>query len=400
MARALLLILDSLGIGGAPDAARFGDAGASTLGHISDWRLCAGRPLRLPNLAALGLFDALAASQGEAAPQTQGAIWGVAREETPGKDTTTGHWEIACAPPQRPFHLFPDTLPTFPSALTDALIAEGGLPGILGNCHASGTEILSLLGAEHITTGKPIVYTSADSVIQIAAHEQSFGLDRLLDLCRIARHHADDLHVGRVIARPFNGLPNALKRTPNRRDFSLPPPSPTLLDDLSAAGRMVIGVGKIGDIFAGRGLAHSRKSHGVTGTFETTLAAWADLADGGIVISNIVEFDSEFGHRRDPAGYALALEELDALLPRLTVSARPGDLILLTADHGNDPTWAGSDHTREQVPVLIHAPGACPGSLGQVGFCDIGATLGAHLGLAVSGPGNPFLTRFMTGQQT
>lgn len=396
MARALLLILDSLGIGGAPDAGRFGDAGASTLGHIRDWCRIDGRPFHLPNLSALGLFDALAAAMGEAPPQTPGALWAVAREASMGKDTTTGHWEIACAPPLAPFHLFPDTAPAFPPDLTDTLAAEAGLPGFLGNCHASGSRILARLGAEHMTTGKPILYTSTDSVIQIAAHEQTFGLGRLLDLCRLARRHADRLSVGRVIARPFDGPPGALRRTPNRRDFSLPPPSATLLDDLTAAGRRVIGVGKIGDIFAGRGLGESRKAHGVTGTFEATLAAWQGLPPGGLVISNIVEFDSEFGHRRNPEGYAAALEELDALLPRLTAAAGPGDLIVITADHGNDPTWRGSDHTREQVPVLIHAPDIPPRPLGLVGFSDIGATLGAHLGIAVSGPG----TSFLTGQPT
>ncbi|MCB1388896.1 MAG: phosphopentomutase [Rhodobacteraceae bacterium] len=398
MSRALLLVLDSVGIGGAPDAARYGDAGASTLGHIRDWCARAGRPLHLPNLAALGLFDALALSEGREPGAPGGAIWGVAREASPGKDTTTGHWEIACAPPTRDFGLFPDATPAFPPALTEALIELGNLPGLLGDCHASGTEIIDRLGAEHVATGKPIVYTSADSVLQIAAHEEAFGLERLYALCRTARVIADRWQVGRVIARPFTGVPGAFRRTPNRRDFAMPPFTPTLLDDLSAQGRAVVAIGKVADIFAGRGVTQSRKAHGVTGTFEATMAAWHELTDGGLVFSNIVEFDSEFGHRRDPAGYADAMRELDALLPRLVASARPGDLIVLTADHGNDPTWPGSDHTREQVPVLAIAPGAVPGALGLLGFADIGATLGAHLGIAVSGPGRSFLSRLLTGQ--
>lgn len=398
MTRALLLVLDSVGIGGAPDAALFGDAGASTLGHIRDHRARGGRPLNLPNLAALGLFDALALSEEQPAPATQGALWGVGREASLGKDTTTGHWEIACAPPDRTFGLFPDAVPAFPTALTDALIVDGGLPGLLGNGHASGTEIIDRLGAEHVATGKPIVYTSADSVVQIAAHEEAFGLERLYDLCRIGRRIADHWIVGRVIARPFTGQPGRFVRTPNRRDFALPPFTPTLLDDLSAAGRAVIGVGKISDIFAGQGVSESRKAHGVTGTFEATLSAWNALPEGGLVFSNIVEFDSEYGHRRDSEGYALALEELDALLPSLTASARPGDLVVITADHGNDPTWRGSDHTREQVPILLFAPGAAPGSLGRRGFSDIGATVGAHLGVRVTGAGTSFHSRLFTGQ--
>lgn len=397
MARALLLVLDSVGIGGAPDAARHGDAGASTLGHVRDWCAAAGRPLQLPNLAARGLFSALALSGGAAAGSPAGAIWGVARASSPGKDTTAGHWEIACAPPTRAFGLFPDTQPAFPRALTEALIDLGDLPGILGDCHASGTEILERLGAEHVASGRPIVYTSADSVMQIAAHEDAFGLDRLYRLCRSARVLADRWQVARVIARPFAGVPGAFRRTPNRRDLAMPPFTPTLLDDLTARGRTVIAVGKVADIFAGRGIAESRKAHGVAGTFEATLATWHDLPEGGLVFANIVEFDSEFGHRRDPAGYADALQHLDALLPRLTASARPGDLIVITADHGNDPTWRGTDHTREQVPLLAIAPGARPGPLGLRAFADIGATLGAHLGVAVSGPGASFHSRLFKG---
>lgn len=398
MARALLLVLDSVGIGGAPDAADFGNAGASTLGHVRAFRARESRPLRLPNLAALGLFDALALSEGQTPSTTPGAIWGVGRETAAGKDTTTGHWEIACAPPDRAFGLFPDTLPALPKSMSEAIVDLGGVPGILGDCHASGTEIIEQLGAEHVATGMPIVYTSADSVIQIAAHEDSFGLERLCELCRVTRMLADRWTIGRVIARPFTGRLGAFVRTPNRRDFAMPPFTPTLLDDLTAAGRRVIGVGKISDIFAGRGLSESRKAHGVAGTFEATLAAWDDLPEGGVVFSNIVEFDCEFGHRRDPEGYALALEEFDALLPRLQRSARPGDLIVITADHGNDPTWRGSDHTREQVPILLIAPGAAPGSLGLRGFSDIGATIGAHLGVAVTGAGTSFHSRLFARQ--
>ncbi|THF93523.1 MAG: phosphopentomutase [Sulfitobacter sp. SK025] len=396
MARAILLVLDSVGIGGAPDAARYGDSGANTLGHIRDFRRTDGRYLALPNLAQLGLWQALGASDPDSdlpepvsAPD---ATWGIAREISTGKDTTTGHWEIACAPPTRDFGYFYDKKHSLPNDLIQAIIETAGLPGILGNCHASGTEIIARLGSKHVATGKPIIYTSADSVIQIAAHEGTFGLDRLYALCHVIRKLADCYMIGRVIARPFTDCDGTYQRTTNRRDFALPPFSPTLLDDLTALGRQVIGVGKIHDIFAGNGVGENHKAHGIEGTLIATLNALENLTDGGLIFSNIVEFDSEFGHRRDTEGYAGALEEFDALLPKLTERLQPGDLLIITADHGNDPTWCGSDHTREQVPILVVHPGAASQNLGVVSFSDIGASIAAHLGIRPTGPGVSFLS--------
>lgn len=401
MPRAVLLVLDSLGIGAAVDAQKFGDAGANTLGHIRAFRRSQGGDLRLPNLARMGLWRALAASDpslGSADDGAQqslsGVVWGVGRACANGKDTTTGHWEMACAPPERPFHLFADVQPCFPDSLTQDLVRQTDLPGLLGNCHASGTEIIERYGSAHIATGKPIVYTSADSVIQIAAHETAFGLERLYDLCRTARRLADPWAVARVIARPFEGQAGSFRRTKGRKDFSMPPQSPTILDDLSHKGRQVITVGKVADIFAGSGVSISRPTSGIAGTFNATLTALRNLEAGGLVFSNIVEFDSDFGHRRDPEGYAQALEQFDQLLPALTAALAPDDLLIVTADHGNDPTWPGSDHTREQVPILVAARGAKSGTIGLRNFSDIGATIAQHLGIRASGPGASFLTHF------
>jgi phosphopentomutase len=405
MKRAIILVLDSFGIGGAEDAAGFGDEGADTFGHIAE--ACAGGrgnrrglrsgPLHLPHLDRLGLSRAAAASTGKPRVDLGGTgpatgMWGYAVEKARGKDTPSGHWEIAGVPLDFDWTYFPDTVPTFPPGLTNALIREARLPGILGNKHASGTAVIEELGAEHIRSGKPICYTSADSVFQVAAHETHFGLERLYDVCVIARRLCDPLKVGRVIARPFVGeMPQAFVRTAHRRDYSVPPPEPTLCDRLTEAGRRVIGVGKIADIFAHRGISESVKGKDDAALFDATLAALDRLADGDLLFVNLVDLDTLYGHTRDVAGYAAALEAFDRRLPALPARMRPGDLAVITADHGNDPTFRGNDHTREHVPVLAFGPGVAPGEIGRrETFADIGATVAVHLGLPPGKHGRPF----------
>jgi len=399
MARAFLFVLDSVGIGGAPDAAAFGDAGSDTLGHIAE-ACAAGRadegragPLRLPNLDRLGLGAAAAVATGRRPPGLSAApeaTYGAGVEMSRGKDTPSGHWELAGAPVLVEWGYFPRETPCFPPALTSALVAEAGLPGILGDCHASGTEIIARFGAEHMRTGKPICYTSADSVFQIAAHEASFGLDRLYEVCAIARRLVDPLNIGRVIARPFSGAVGGFQRTANRRDYAVAPPGPTLCDRVSDSGARVIGVGKIGDIFAHRAITEVRKGPDDRALFEVALEAIDDARAGDLVFANFVEFDSLYGHRRDVAGYARALEWFDAALPRALSRLRDGDLLILTADHGNDPTWAGTEHTREMVPILAVGPHIAPRALGRRAFADVGATLAAHLGLPPGAYGEAF----------
>ncbi|MFD0935639.1 phosphopentomutase, partial [Methylobacterium trifolii] len=307
----------------------------------------------------------------------------VAAETASGKNTPSGHWEIAGLPMREPWGRFPDTRPAFPEALTRDLIAQGGLPGILGDRHAAGLSIVEELGAEHVRTGKPICYTSGDSVFQIAAHEESFGLERLYDLCRTARAICDGYRIGRVIARPFTGsAESGFRRTANRKDFSVAPPGETLLDMAERAGRSVVCVGKIGDIFAHRATGREIKAAGNAACFEAALDAFRDLPEGGLVFLNLVDFDTEHGHRRDVPGYAAELEAFDARLPEIVEALHPGDLALITADHGNDPTWRGTDHTREQVPILAFGPAVPAGPVGRrETFADIGATVAAHLRL-------------------
>lgn len=403
MSRAFLVVMDSVGIGGAPDADRFfngtlPDTGANTVGHIA--RACAagladrGRsgPLRLPNLAALGLGSAVQLASGEDAPgleATPVGRWGAATEVSPGKDTPSGHWELAGLPVPWDWHYFPDTTPAFPHELTRAVAQAAGTEGILGNCHASGTEILTRLGAEHIRSGWPICYTSADSVFQIAAHEEAFGLDRLLKLCRDVAPMLHGMKVGRVIARPFLGSPEAgFTRTANRRDYAITPPAPVLTDWVQASGGRVHAVGKIGDIFSMQGIDDVVK--GPDAELITQLGRLVDTAEeGSLTFANFVEFDSLYGHRRDIAGYARALEAFDAGIGSILRRLRDGDLLILTADHGNDPSWTGTDHTRERVPVLAAGRGA--GTLGQVAFVDVAASVADHLGLPERGPGKSFL---------
>jgi phosphopentomutase len=399
MTRAVILVLDSVGIGGAPDAAAFGDDGADTLGHIAQACLERARgPLALPNLARLGLGEAYRVGRGRGLPglDTAGPPiggFGAAREVSPGKDTPSGHWEIAGVPVPFEWGYFPRTVPAFPPALVAALVREAALPGILGDCHASGTEIIALLGEEHLRTGKPICYTSADSVFQIAAHEERFGLDRLHDVCATARRLVDPWRIGRVIARPFVGSDRAsFRRTANRRDFAVKPPRPTILDIASDDGRDVVTIGKIADIFAHSGTGRVLKGNGNMELLDATLAGLEGLKDGGLLFANFVEFDTEYGHRRDVAGYAAALEAFDRRLPELLARRDGEDLVIVTADHGCDPTFAGTDHTREKVPVLALGPGLAGRALGErSSFADIGASVARHLGLQSPGAGVPFV---------
>ena len=393
--RAIILVLDSFGIGASADAAQFGDAGADTLGHIAE-ACAAGRadkagvrsgPLRVPNLARWGLGRAAEISTGTIpvgleAGRIDGA-YGCAAEESRGKDTPSGHWEMAGCPVPFDWGYFPRERPCFPRALVDQLVAEFDLPGILGDCHASGTEIIAELGEEHIRTGKPICYTSADSVFQVAAHEQHFGLERLYRFCERAKELLEPLNIGRVIARPFLGeSPADFRRTPHRRDYTTPPPQETLLDRVSASGAEVWSIGKIADIFAHRGISRKLKADDNGALFDRTLDAMAEAKDRALVFANFVDFDMLYGHRRDVVGYAAALEAFDRRLPELEARLQPGDLVLATADHGCDPTRPGSDHTREHVPVLFVGPGVPAGPLGKrLSFADMGQTIARHLDL-------------------
>ena len=398
MTRAVILVLDSFGIGAAPDAGRFGDTGANTLGHIAEHRARAGKSLRLPNLTRLGLMHAARESAGQfpAGSRTDAELigaYGYAEELSTGKDTPSGHWEMTGVPVLYEWGYFTKPTDTFPPALLEKLIEQGRLPGVLGNCHASGTEIIAQLGEEHVRTGRPIVYTSADSVFQIAAHEETFGLERLLDLCRMARRLVDDYRIGRVIARPFVGkTAKDFKRTGNRHDYAVPPPAPTVLDKLVASGGTVIGIGKIPDIFAHRGITREVHAFGNDALFDATLEALASAPDRSIVFSNFVDFDTLYGHRRDVEGYARSLEEFDARLPDLLSQLRSDDILVLSADHGCDPTWPGSDHTREHIPVLVHGHNVTPRSLGRrKTFADIGQTLAGYFDLPAMDHGTDFL---------
>jgi len=387
MSRAFILLFDSFGLGSLPDADKYGDAGADTFGSIAKWGIDNGKPLTLPNLERLGLAAAAQIATGRWAHgfgQRDGftGAFGVARERSTGKDTQSGHWEIAGVPVTFDWGYFPKTVPSFPQELTDALQARAGVPGFLGNCHASGTEIINRLGDEHVASGKPILYTSADSVLQIAAHEEHFGLERLYELCEIAYELVKPYNIGRVIARPFVGADANYKRTTNRHDYAVAPPSPTLLDHVREAGGEVVALGKISDIFAGQGVTQVIKGPDNMALFERLLEAADSAPDNSLTFVNFVDFDQAFGHRRDIPGYHNALQEMDARLPEFFARMKDGDLAVITADHGCDPSWTGSDHTREHIPVLFFGPGVKAGALPVAeSFSDIGATLAKHLGV-------------------
>ncbi|MBP1805387.1 phosphopentomutase [Rubellimicrobium aerolatum] len=390
MTRAFLVVMDSVGVGGAPDAGQYfngdrPDTGANTVGHIAE-----AVGLNVPVLASLGLWRAVRLASGlEVAldgPVT--GAWGAATEVSRGKDTPSGHWELAGVPVPWDWTYFPKAEPAFPPDLVAEVCRLAGTAGILGNRHASGTAIIDELGAEHLRTGWPICYTSVDSVFQIAAHEERFGRERLVALCEALAPRLHAMKVGRVIARPFVGEPGAFRRTPHRRDFAIAPPAPTLCDWVQGAGRRVHAVGKIGDIFSMRGIDTLAKGpdRELMGHLHRL---GAEAEEGALVFANFVEFDTDHGHRRDAAGYARQLEWFDRGIGTMIGMLREGDLLVVTADHGNDPTWTGTDHTRERVPVLMHGVGAR--ELGLMGFADVGASVAAHLGVPAEGPGRSVL---------
>ncbi|MGJ8662820.1 MAG: phosphopentomutase [Marinicella sp.] len=403
MKRAIILVMDSLGIGASHDAELYGDEGANTLGHIAqhcaagladDSELRNG-PLKIPHLTQLGLAAAQADSSGSQLAGIDPSIavnsaYGYAVEQSKDKDTPSGHWEMAGVPVPFKWGTFPKSIPCFPADLIDTLTEKTGIPGSLGNCHASGTEISRARGEEHIKTGKPICYTSADSVFQIAAHEEHFGLERLLSISKIAKELVDELNITRVIARPFIGSDaESFQRTSNRKDLTTPPIEPTLLDQLTQAGGQVISVGKIADIFAGRGISRAVKGKDNMDLFNVMLSELKQAQDNTLVFVNFVDFDSHYGHRRDVTGYAHALEQFDRRIPELQAMMQAGDIALITADHGCDPTFPGSDHTREHVPVVFFGPQIKAQKIGaRSSFADMGQTIAEHFSMTPLAHGN------------
>ena len=394
--RVCILLMDSLGIGASLDAHRYGDEGANTFGHIveacneglADKKGLREGALKIPNLARFGLYHAAVASSGVKLHDLStlaepSGYYGYAVEQSLGKDTPSGHWELAGVPVMFDWGYFPDTGHCFPKELIDEFIELAGLPGVLGQKHSSGTTIIDELGDEHLRTGKPIVYTSADSVFQIAAHEQQFGLQRLYDICELARKLVDKYQIGRVIARPFVGTLGDFRRTANRRDYATLPPRQTLLDFLKEAGREVIAIGKVDDIYAHQGTTQTIKADGNMALFDATLLAMQTAPDGSLVFTNFVDFDSSYGHRRDVPGYAYSLEEFDARIPELLNTLKPEDIVVIAADHGCDPSFPGSDHTREHIPVLVFGPKIESRFIGRRDtFADIGQSIAEHLDIA------------------
>jgi phosphopentomutase len=383
--RITLIVLDSLGMGEMPDAADWGDAGADTLGHI-----CESREVRLPNLGGWGLGNVRPLSGVAPVAEPRGS-YGRCALRSNGKDTTTGHWEMAGIILEKAFPTYPGG---FPSDVIERFVAETGVPGILGNYPASGTEIIKELGEEHVRTRKPIVYTSADSVFQIAAHEEVIPVARLYEICEAARDILRGEHeVGRVIARPFVGDPGAFKRTENRHDYAVPPPRDMLLPVLSGAGLDVVAVGKISSIYDAAGVTKELPGKNNDQSIDETIRALRDESRG-LIFSNLVDFDMLYGHRRDVEGYARALEHFDSRLPEIESAMREGDLVIITADHGNDPTYRGTDHTREYAPLLVYGPRARAGvNFGdRASLADIGQTIADNFGLRLKA-GESFLSQ-------
>ena len=393
-------MLDSLGIGHAPDAEKFGDTSANTFAHIAQTYFNqTNRKLALPNLSSLGLIDSCISAGQESFPIADYSLnkgaYGYAAEISSGKDTPSGHWEMAGVPVLFDWGYFTNKEESFPAELIEKISQATGFDGVLGNCHASGTDILTRLGAQHIATGLPICYTSADSVFQIAAHEEHFGLDNLYRFCETVRSLLDDYNIGRVIARPFVGT-NAedFVRTGNRRDYSVLPPAPTVLDKLSIAGGKVISVGKIADIFAHQGIALKTKATGLAALVDATIAHIKTAQEKSLIFTNLVNFDQDFGHRRDPIGYGEELQHFDKYLPEIYQAMNDGDLLILTADHGCDPTWPGSDHTREYVPVIAYHHQINSVDIGErKTFADIGQTIAELFGLDPMAYGTSFLSQ-------
>ena len=392
MARVFLVVMDSVGIGGAPDADKYfngdiSDFGSNTVLHIAEYMRKRGRPLKLPQLNALGLGSAIHHSAGIRHPDLPiepDANWAVGQESSRGKDTPSGHWEIAGLPVTWDWHYFKDKTNSFPTEIINLICQIAQVDGILGNKHASGIRIIEEFGQSHVETSMPICYTSADSVFQIAAHETVFGLDRLYDLCEKLSPAIHNLNVGRVIARPFGGSKEeGWERTKNRRDYAMLPPSSVLTDWVKASGGKTYAIGKIGDIFSMRNIDSN-----VTGTdrdLMRQLQKHIEFAeDGSLIFANFVEFDSLFGHRRDPIGYAKALEWFDTGIADVVRNLLEDDLLIVTADHGNDPTWSGTDHTREQVPVLLL--GKTDFIQSGIGLSDVATLASKHLGVAIPDP--------------
>ena len=395
MKRVFILMMDSFGIGGAKDAAAFGDEGANTLYNIS----CANNGLEIPNLNALGLSKAAFLSSGKM-PHIIGksgieisSKYGVMQEISKGKDTSSGHWEMAGVPVLFDWGYFPKTYPSFNDELIASIVQESGINGILGNVAASGTAIIEELGEEHIKTLKPIFYTSADSVMQIAAHEKYFGLDNLYKLCEIAFEKVKPYNIARIIARPFEGEKKGeFKRTKNRHDYSVTPPAPTVLDKLKQNGGKVVSVGKISDIYAGSGITKAVKASGLQELWDVTLDEVKKAENNTIVFTNFVDFDMTWGHRRDVKGYAKGLEYFDKRLPEIIELLQDDDIVFITADHGCDPTYKGTDHTRENVPVLMFGKNVVSEDLGiRQTYADIGQTIAEYFNLENMKYGKSFL---------
>ncbi|MGH9874713.1 MAG: phosphopentomutase [Pyrinomonadaceae bacterium] len=390
--RILLIVLDGAGIGAMPDAPEWGDAGSDTLGHI-----CESRSIALPNLQSWGLGNVRPLRGVSPAADPRGSF-GKCALRSNGKDTTTGHWEMAGIILEQAFPTYPNG---FPQAILDRFVAETGVPGILGNFAASGTEIIKELGAEHVATGKPIVYTSADSVFQIAAHEEVIPLNRLYEICETARRILDGEHkVGRVIARPFSGEPGKFYRTENRHDYAVPPPHANLLPALKDEDLDVVCIGKIASIYDSMGVTEDLTAKNNQQSIDQTIQALKQ-ATHGLIFSNLVDFDMLYGHRRDTEGYAKALEHFDSSLPHIEAAMGEGDLMIITADHGNDPTFPGTDHTREYAPLLVYGKNARPGvNLGTRGsLADIGQTVAENFGLKLTA-GESFLNEVISSART
>lgn len=397
--RVIVMVLDSFGIGNLPDADKFGDRGSDTLGHIDQYANEHNLEFKIPNLLKLGLGKAYQLVNGKTLYADKGdytvnGFYGAARELSSGKDTTSGHWEIGGCPVQFDWGYFSDHDSSFPQELLDKIVARAKLPGYLGNCHASGTTIIAELGEEHIKSGKPIFYTSADSVFQIACHEETYGLDKLYELCQIVREELEPYNIARVIARPFNGNSSAnFARTKNRKDYSLLPSAPTILDVCKENGGEVVAIGKIGDIYAHQGTTVEIKASGLPELTDKTLEAINVYAADKptYIMTNLVDFDMNFGHRRDVVGYKEALEYFDTRIPELIASLQANDILLFTADHGCDPTWPGSDHTREHIPVIGYYQGKELNIGVREIFSDIGQTIASHLNLPKLAFGKSFI---------
>lgn len=398
--RVIVMVLDSFGIGALPDADKFGDKGSDTLGHIDQYCQKNHLEFKIPNLLKLGLGKAYQIVNNKKLNAdnenyTVNGFYGASRELSSGKDTTSGHWEIGGCPVTFEWGYFTKLQDSFPQELLDKIVASSGIPGYLGNCHASGTTIIAELGEEHLKTGKPIFYTSADSVFQIACHEKHFGLDNLYKLCEIAYEELKPYNIARVIARPFDGdSASNFARTKNRKDYSLLPHAPTILDICKENGGDVVAIGKIGDIYAHQGTTHEIKASGLAELTDVTISAIkAHDAKPTYIMTNLVDFDMNFGHRRDVKGYKEALEYFDTRIPELIESLNPNDILLFTADHGCDPTWKGSDHTREHIPVFGYYQGTASNIGVRETFADIGQTIASHLNLPKLNYGTAFISQ-------